>query len=127
MINTWEFFIEFTILIIHPIPFYEMYFDIEIIDMLETKTMRRPVRYLLCYDFLFAFMCMRVYFLVRTLMNFSIFAELYSRKVCVQHGFEYNTSFCLRAMYKKQTGTIIIMVSLISIMWLAYVLRIFER
>ena len=88
LINTWEFFFEFLLLAVHPLPYYEKYFDFWIIDMLETKTVYKPVRYLLCEDFLFAFMCCRVYFVVRTIMNFSLFAELYSKKVCMKYGFK---------------------------------------
>jgi hypothetical protein len=82
LINTGEFWFEFTILAIHPIPYYEWVFDIDIIDM-GSKKDTNPVTYMLCGDFLFAAMIMRLYFLIRTLMNFSVFAELYSKRICV--------------------------------------------
>jgi hypothetical protein len=127
LINTWEFYFEFTILAIHPIPYYEYFFDINIIDMMGTKKNTMPVRYLVCSDFMFALMCMRVYFLVRTLMNFTVYADLYSKRICAKYGFEQDTSFALKALITKNTGKTIVLVSLISVMWLAYVLRIFER
>lgn len=72
-------------------------------------------------------MFMRTYFLVRTLMNFSEFAELNSKRICVRNGFEQGTSFCLKAMVTKYPGETILFVAIISISWLAYLLRIFER
>ena len=38
LVFTWEFFIEFIILAIHPIPGYEVKYEIPILDMLLTKT-----------------------------------------------------------------------------------------
>ena len=127
LINTWEFYFEFTILALHPIPYYEYAFNIEIIDMMGTKKDTNPVTYLICADFLFAAMCFRVYFLVRTMMNFSVYAELYSKRICVKYGFEQNTSFCLKALITKNTGKTVLYVCVISVMFFAYLLRIFER
>lgn len=94
--------------------------------MLLTKSTYVDVRYLLS-DFLFAFMFMRVYFLIRTIMNFCPYSELYSKRVCKKYGFESDTAFCLKALIKKNTGSTILVISIISIMWLSYLLRIFER
>lgn len=60
-------------------------------------------------------------------MNFSVFAELYSKKICLKYGFEQDTAFALKALVTKKPGQTIIVVATISIMWLAYLLRIFER
>jgi hypothetical protein len=78
-------------------------------------------------DFLFAWMFMRFYYIIRTLINFSVFSELYSKKVCAKYKFEGNTSFCVKACIAKMPGTTIFFVTLISVMWLSYLLRIFER
>jgi hypothetical protein len=72
-------------------------------------------------------MFFRVYFLIRTIMNFCAYSELYSKRVCKKYGFESNTSFCLKALIKKSPGGTILVITVISIMWLSYVLRIFER
>ena len=127
LVNTTEFYFEFLLLAIHPIPYYEHILDIDIIDMLFTKTKTDTVRYLLCYDFFFALMCFRVYFLVRTIMNFSVFAELHSKQICIKYGFEQSTSFCLKALVTKSPAKTVMFVALISTMFFAYVLRIFER
>jgi hypothetical protein len=54
--------------------------------MLSSKDQYVPVKYMLG-DFLFAFMFFRIYFLVRTIMNFSIYQDLYSRRVCINNQF----------------------------------------
>lgn len=94
--------------------------------MLSSKDMEVDVHYMLS-DFLFAFMFLRFYFLVRTLMNFSVYSELYSKRVCAKYKFEASTSFCVKALITKQPGTTIFLTAVISIMWLSYLLRIFER
>jgi hypothetical protein len=72
-------------------------------------------------------MFLRVYFLIRTIMNFCPFSALYSKRICKKYGFESDTAFCIKALIKKSPGGTILVVSSISIMWLSYVLRIFER
>ncbi len=85
MILSWEFIFEFTILAIHPLPNYDAEYHFLIIDMLSTKSKLVPVTYNLS-DFLFAFMFLRVYFLIRTLLNFTDFSDLYSKKICAKYG-----------------------------------------
>mmetsp|Transcript_9092 Transcript_9092/g.6847 ORF Transcript_9092/g.6847 Transcript_9092/m.6847 type:complete len:211 (-) Transcript_9092:829-1461(-) len=126
LIFSWGFFFEFLALAIFPYPGVERLYTFEIIDMLGSKSSYLAVDYYLS-DFLFAFMFLRIYFLVRTLFNFTIYTDLYSKKVCVKHGFEASTYFYVKALFVKRTGLVIFMVSAISIMLLSYVLRIFER
>jgi len=66
---------------IHPIPFYEREYRVPMLDMLATKTTYIDVRYMIG-DFLFAFMLLRFYFLVRTLMNLNLYSELTSKRIC---------------------------------------------
>jgi hypothetical protein len=94
--------------------------------MLGSKNEYVPVHYMLS-DFLFAFMFLRFYFLIRTLMNFSVYSELYSKRVCAKYKFEASTSFCIKALITKSPGLTIFLTAMISIMWLSYLLRIFER
>ena len=120
-----EFLFEVAILSFHPIP-YEREFTFYIIDMLSTKSQLVPVRYRLS-DFLFALMFFRLYFLIRTLLNFTIFSDLYSKRVCSKHECEANTGFYVKALYVKRPGLVILMICSFSIMYFSYVLRIFER
>jgi hypothetical protein len=94
--------------------------------MLGSKNEYVPVHYMLS-DFLFAFMFLRFYFLIRTLMNFSIYSDLYSKRVCAKYRFEASTSFCMKALITMSPGITIFMTAIVSIMWLSYLLRIFER
>lgn len=126
LLFSWEFLFEFCILALHPPPNYEVEYTYEIIDMLGTKSKLMPVRYKLS-DFLFAFMFMRIYFLIRTFFNFTIYADLYSKRVCAKYGFEGSTSFYVKALFKKQPGSITFLIASVSILFLSYVLRIFER
>lgn len=93
-----EFLVEVLILCIHPLPYYEKEYTVYVINMLTTKDAYVPVHYMLG-DFLFAFMFLRFYFLIRTIMNFSTFSDLSSMKICKNNGFESNTSFCFKAMF----------------------------
>lgn len=84
LIFTWEFLFEFTILLVHPPPYVEVEYNIPILDMLGNKNTFKPVKYMLS-DFLFAFMFLRVYFVVRTLMNFSPYSEMHSKRICAKY------------------------------------------
>lgn len=126
LICSWEFMFEFVILAVHPLPYYDVQYDVPILNMLGDKSEYQPVRYMLS-DFLFAFMFLRVYFVIRTLMNFTSFSEMHSKRICAKYGVEANTSFCVKALMKKNAGMTILLTSIISIMWLSYLLRIFER
>jgi hypothetical protein len=97
-----------------------------ILNMLGSKDAMVPVKYMLG-DFLFAFMFFRFYFLIRTIMNFSTYSDLNSKKVCRNNHFESNTSFCVKALILKSPGMTILITSVLSIMWLSYLLRIFEK
>ena len=94
--------------------------------MLSTKDTYVDVNYMLS-DFLFGFMFFRFYYLIRTLMNFSVYSSLYSKRVCSKHKFEPTTFFCIKALITKQPGTTILIIATLSILWLSYLLRIFER
>jgi len=94
--------------------------------MLATKSTYVEVKYMLG-DFLFAFMFLRFYFVIRTLMNFSNVSDLSSKKICRKYNFESNISFAFKAFFKKNHSLTIFVLAFTSIMWLSYLLRIFER
>ena len=125
LIFSFDFLFEFIIIAVHPIP-YDNEYTFHIIDMLSTKSQLIPVHYKLS-DFLLAFMFFRLYFLVRTLFNFTIYSDLYSKRICTKYEFEANTHFYIKAIYSKRPGLIILIVLLITITYYSYVLRIFER
>lgn len=114
------------ILVIHPLPYIEEEFTFKIINMPHKKNELVDVKYMLS-DFLFAFMFLRFYFVIRTITSFSLFSELDSKKVCKRFGFESDSSFILKASMTKNTGLTLSFVFIGSIMWLSYLLRIFEK
>ena len=97
-----------------------------IIDMLKSKSIKVPVVYMLS-DFIFSLMFLRVYFLIRTLLNFSLYSDLYATRLAARYNVNTSTGFYIKALYCKKPGMMVMMVSTISIIWLSYVLRIFER
>lgn len=111
---------------VHPIPFYEREYRVPMLDMLATKTTYIDVRYMIG-DFLFAFMLLRFYFLVRTLMNLNLYSELTSKRICGKYQIQPGVSFSMKALIKERPGITVFLTALISILWLAYLLRIFER
>ena len=123
---TVEFFCEVVILVIHPLPYVEEVYTFKILDMLGSKANLHDVQYLLS-DFLFAFMFLRFYFVLRTITNFSIYSDLGSQRICKNNGFESNTALCLKASIRKNPTSTIVFTALFSVMWLSYLLRIFEK
>lgn len=117
---------EILILVIHPLPYIDYEYEFLIINMLGSKDKYVPVHYMLG-DFLFAFMFLRCYFLLRTIMNYSVYSNLNSKKICSQHSFQHNTSFCFKALVQKHPGFTVAFLAVFSIMWLSYMLRIFEK
>lgn len=123
---TWEFAMEFLILAVHPLPYYEREYHVEYLDMLATKTLYVDTRYMLG-DFLFAFMLLRVYFLVRTLMNLNLYNDLQSKRICGLNDVAPGHYFSIKALVEERPGTTVAIFALISVLWLSYLLRIFER
>ena len=120
------FVMELLVLAVHPLPYVEHQYTNKILNMLSTKDTYVVVNYMLS-DFLFAFMFFRFYFLVRTMMNFSVYSEMYAKRICAKHKFEGSTFFCLKALITKSAGKTILITASLSILWLSYLLRIFER
>ncbi len=123
---TFEFLFELTILSFHPLPYYEKAYTFEFLDM-NSKTVMKKFHYALGANFLFSLMFLRVYFIVRTCMNYTVYQELYAQKICHKHGFLSNAGFCIKALILKAPGQTIVLTCVISIMSLAYVLRLYER
>ena len=84
-----------------------------------------PVVYLLS-EFQLAFMWLRVYFILRSIFNYSIYTDAYSKKLCQSYGFSSGVRFTFKCyMIGSPEWTVIILFSS-TIMILAYILRVFE-
>lgn len=92
LIFSWEFLFEFTILAIHSPPGWDKEYTFYFLNMLTNKDTYMPVPYF-ASDFIFALMFLRLYFLIRTLLNFSLYADLYAKKICTKYGFEESIGF----------------------------------
>lgn len=71
--------IDFIILSICPIPYYDKYITL-------VCNGGEQVTYMLS-DFLFAFMILRLIFLLRSSFNYSVYTDPLSKKVCQSYGF----------------------------------------
>lgn len=80
--------IEVLVLLVCPIPYYDCYITIIAKKQIE-------VVYLLS-EFIFAFMWLRVLFLVRAIFNYSVFTDAYSKKLCHTYGFTAGVRFAFK-------------------------------
>ena len=113
-----HFYIEFLILAVCPIPFYDMY--VPIYCNQHTK-----VVYFL-NELMFAFMFLRIIVFVKSFLNYSIYSDPYSRKLAKFYGCESCCWFTFKCyVYTKPKQTIMFMFKF-TILFGAYLLRIFE-
>lgn len=66
-------------MLICPIPYYDKIITITVLDY--AKTSEIPVYYLLS-DLILVFMFVRSIFVLRAVINYSIFMDIYSKKLC---------------------------------------------
>ena len=77
-------------------------------------------------DFMMAFMWIRVYNLVRTVLNQSIFMDAISKKMCNQYGFNVGVKFCLKAYLKLHPERTVLLTFGGTVAITAYLLRVCE-
>jgi hypothetical protein len=118
-----NFWLEVLIILICPIPYYD--FIIEIPAMNPSKTGYVKVYYLFS-DFILAFMFVRILFLLRAVINYSIFMDIYSKKLCKSYGFTANVRFAFKCFVRARPGLTVGVTLLFSVLILAYLMRIFE-
>ena len=82
--------------------------------------------YYLMSDFLLAFMWLRIYFLVRAIFNYNIFTDVYSKKLCKSYGFTANVRFTFKSLLKTDPGLTVALTFGVSILVLAYLMRVVE-
>lgn len=86
---TMRLFLETILLMTSPIPYYDRYItftgckdDITVVYLLS--------------EFLVAVMLLRMYFLLRTFFNFSIYADAISKRICKSYGFEAGVRYTIK-------------------------------
>lgn len=82
--------------------------------------------YYLLSDFILAFMLTRMYFLLRSITNYSQYTDSFARKLCRNYGVSTGLRFSMRCYLKNNPGITIGVMFLSSVLILAYILRIFE-
>lgn len=113
-----QYIIELLILLIHPIP----YFDTYIILVCNGS---QKVAYLLS-DFLFELMFLRLFFLIRTSFNYSIYTDPVSRKICKSYGFSSDLKFALKCKLLIEPERAVCVMFISTVCLFAYMIRIFE-
>ena len=109
---------EIAILLISPIPYFDCYITIIGKGNFE-------VVYLLS-EFLIAIMWFRLFFLIRSIFNYSIYTDAYSKKLCKSYGFTAGARFTLKCQIMVNPEWTVFVLFTSTIFILAYVLRIFE-
>jgi hypothetical protein len=118
-----HFWTEAFMMLMCPIPYWDIIIEIPALN--GDKTASVKVYYLLS-DFILAFMWIRIVFLIRAVINYSIFMDIYSKKLCKSYGFTANVRFAFKCFIRANPGSTVAMILVTSVLVLAYVMRIFE-
>lgn len=86
--------LEIIALCIFPYPFYDKFVKLSV----DSTSGNFIVIYYLG-DFFFAVMFVRVFFLVRTLDNYSLYTDAFSKQICKSYGFSSGLRFSVRAYF----------------------------
>ena len=79
---------EVLVLCLSPIPYFDAYVPF------EAKT-GKTGHYLLS-EIMVAFMWLRMYFLIRTVFNYSIYSDALSKKICKSYGVDANVRYIIK-------------------------------
>lgn len=71
-------------------------------------------------------MFLRIGLLIRSIFNYTMFTDLYAKKLCESYGFTANVRFTFKCFIIKKPGTTVFCTLGTSILVLSYILRIFE-
>jgi len=109
---------EMLILMLVPIPFVDKYVEM---------TCRGNIKVVyLMSDFLFACMWLRLYFLIQTIFNFSIYRDPLSKKLCQAYGFKGGIFYAIKCNLLLSPINTCLGLFMVTIFTAAYVIRIFE-
>lgn len=116
------FCLEILALLIMPIPIYDRYIEGE---TFSTKRGEVHIVYYLS-DILFSLMFVRLFFIFRTLANYSVYTDPYSKTVCRKYGFNSSVRFAMKCYLINHPEWSFMIIFGTSIWLLSYILRIFE-
>lgn len=112
------FLIELLLQTTCPIPFYDMYISLECKSGIT-------VHYFLS-EFMLAVMAMRGFYILRSYVNYTLYTDHYSKKLCQQHGFSANIRYTLKVQLEKEPEKTVSFLFILFVVYYSYLLRIFE-
>ena len=77
-------------------------------------------------EFVLAIMMFRFLFLVRTILNYSIYSDAYSKNLAKIYGFESGFFFTFKSQFIANAKFTVLSILFFTILYLAYLFRIFE-
>ena len=81
--------------------------------------------YYLC-DFFLVIMFLRLFFAARSIMNYSLYTDAYSKKLCSTYGFTSGVRFTLKVQCVMKPTNFVLLLFFANILILSYILRVFE-
>jgi len=107
---------------IFPWPFYDTYI---LSDYTEENNYDIVVDYTLS-DMFLSIMFLRVIFLYRSVLNYSLYTDAFTKKLCNEYGFQNNHKFALKCLFNIYPATIVGSTFLLTVFIESYMLRLFE-
>ena len=117
------FILEMMLLTVSPLPgvFWSLKFEY------FADEDRRTVVVEECYShYVLAFMFLRVYFVVKWILNQSFYTDAFSKKLCNEYGFYPGFRFVFKSKFIKSPERAIITLFVVTVGILSYITRIFE-
>ena len=114
---------EILLMCIFPWPFFDTYILFNYVD--ESNNLDIVAEYLIS-DFFLAVMFIRVLFLYRSLLNYSLYTDAVTKQLCNQYGFTNSHKFALKCLFNIYPGTLVGSTMILTILVGGYLLRIFE-
>jgi hypothetical protein len=111
-----------------PLPFYERY-CILYYNHRQLETDSENGKILTSYflsDYFLAFMFLRIFFFCRSMFNYSIYTDPYSKKLCRSYGFTSGVRFTFKCFFVVHPEKTVVVVFTSTVLILAYLMRIFE-
>jgi hypothetical protein len=109
--------IEVMMLMIVPIPFYDCYF---------TFYCEGENTVFFLSEFLLVIMFIRIYFLVRSALNYTQFRDPYTKKICSAYGFENSVLFTIKSNIEINPETTVTYIFILTLLIFAFIVRVFE-
>lgn len=117
------------LILINPWPFYDRWYIIES-GLSETEASGKCKGFYMIYlgDILFTLMFFRLFFVSRSLFNYSVYTDPYSKKLCrQQYGFGSGMRFAMRVGLITNPGLFALQWFIFSILMGSYMMRVLER